>query len=57
MLAHGQAIQHPIETVLFFSSILIHFALAAIRSIFFFLVTPGTNCSYSHTGFEGLVEG
>lgn len=47
---------HPIETILFFSSILIHLIIAAHPiHIFFHLMHQALTAATSHTGFESLV--
>lgn len=47
---------HPIETVLFFSSVLIHLVIAAHPiHIFFHLMHQALTAATSHTGFEALV--
>jgi len=47
---------HPIETLLFFSSVLIHFIVAAHPiHILFHLQHQALTAATSHTGFEGLV--
>lgn len=47
---------HPIETVLFFSSVLIHVIIAAHPiHILFNLMHQGLTAATSHTGFESLV--
>jgi len=47
---------HPIETVLFFSSVLVHFLIAAHPiHILFHLQHQALTAATSHTGFEGLV--
>lgn len=47
---------HPIETILFFSSVLIHLVIAAHPiHIFFHLMHQALTAATSHTGFESLV--
>lgn len=47
---------HPVETVLFFSSVLIHLIIAAHPiHIFFHLMHQALTAATSHTGFEGLI--
>ena len=49
---------HPIETLLFFSSALIHFVLAASPvHILFHLQHQALTAATSHTGFDGLLIG
>lgn len=47
---------HPIETLLFFSSVLVHLIIAAHPiHILFHLMHQALTAATSHTGFEGLV--
>ncbi len=47
---------HPLETALFFSSVLVHFLVAAHPvNILFHMFHQGITAATSHTGFEGLL--
>ena len=49
---------HPIEHLLFFSSVLIHFVIAAHPiHILFHMQHQALTAATSHTGFEGLMVG
>jgi hypothetical protein len=49
---------HPIEHLIFFSSILIHFVVAAHPiHILFHMQHQALTAATSHTGFEGLLAG
>lgn len=49
---------HPVEHVLYFSSVLIHFVVPSHPAhVLFHFYTEGLNPAFSHSGFEGVLAG